>query len=160
MIDWDALENYFVEHTDAGTTYRAFAEDITPKLAATNYEAVGYEMIRDRGKSHGWMQKRARYLMGQNPGIYEDADVMYGIIKNRIIESENNPAVSIPDFANLLREFRAYGEILRAAEPAAVDSFEGITRDQVISMMDDLVSQDSAVIIERALESMHEETPK
>lgn len=163
--EWDALERYFVEETSPGVTYRDFADKYTERLAITNYTHINYNDIKDHGKAHHWMEKRARFQMESNPTLYTDMEVMYGLIKESLVSDADvvgEDKMTVGERRHMLAEMRAYAEMLMATRQDPIIAGaeqQKITRDDVLSLAEDCILIDMKDILLHAQVVHLEETP-
>jgi hypothetical protein len=135
-IDWSALEEYFIERTPPTMTLRDFA-DLTSRLKETNYSSIGYSVLREYAQANKWLSLRAKYYLDENPELYGDVEVIYGMLLSRFVDKYEG--LSGTELAQLSREIRSLLDIrmqqqmiLSTEEPDDVDR---VTRDELIDEM-------------------------
>ncbi len=130
--------------------YREFADIVTPTLAETNFTFINYETIKDHGKAGYWVQKRAQHLIQSNPGLYTDAEAVYSILRDALINGKDLPA---RDLAMLSREMREMAAILRSRDAMLSGSSDDdgrVTRDDLMTEIEAAVMGDKTAVMKLA----------
>ncbi len=158
-IDWKGLEQYFVEHTPADMSLRDFADNVTHNLPAANHTAIHYGVIKDEAKTNYWMRKRAKHLVEKNPGLRADTEVIYGLIKARLIDGGGE--LTATEFTRLANILADYQEILKTGEALIPETSQEqrMTRDDFLTIVREEVETDKRSMFVMAQEMMHAETP-
>jgi hypothetical protein len=155
-IDWAGLERYFITQTPASMRYRQFADEVTPTLAETNYTHIEYNRVKDYAKAHHWLAQRDKYLIEQSPGLFTDAEVLYELVRDKLVEGRDT--LTPTEFAQLSRTMLDLMRVLRDKElitESREDDDDGrVTRDELLMEIEDLVKVDPKAIMKLAQGSM------
>lgn len=150
-VDWPALEEYFITKTPAGMSYRVFSDQWTEKLKETSFTWIEYNKLRDYGKGRHWIQKRAQFLIENSPGLYQDTEAIYSLLRDKIVYGDNMTAA---EMASLSREIRELAVVLRSKDAIVggrPDEGGGLTRDEVLTELEKIVRESSSALIDLAI---------
>lgn len=133
-FDWEGIEAYFVERTPASLSLRQLAE-MTPGLAETNHTFINYQLLKDESKARGWIAKRAKFLIEKFPSLYTDAENIYYILRDKLVDG--HATLSGSELTQLSREMREYMSVLRDREAVFEDGVdeERVTRDDFVQLI-------------------------
>jgi len=159
-VDWEGLGTYFVENTPADMTLRRFADEITETLAETGHTKLSYDTVKAQAKASGWLEKRAKYLMDRFPGLYTDAEIQYGMLMNRFMESHED--LPPRDLAALSSSISSLRDALLSRDSSQLRGTpeaeeEPITRDSVLEIISEMLTQDKMGMVRMATEVAKEE---
>lgn len=150
QVDWKSLERVFVEETGANVSLRKFADEICRTRPETNHQSLNYDMLKDHAKAGLWREKRARYLIETQPGLYTDAEVIYEMLREEVIESFHG--MTPTERSSMSREIREWFSILQSRAALSMGDTEDnhVTRDEILEYVEKTFELDRDAIARKA----------
>jgi hypothetical protein len=89
-------------------------------------------MLKDHAKSHLWTEKRARHLIETQPGLYTDAEVIYEMLREALIDGFYG--MTSTERSAMSREIREWFSILQSRAALTTGEVEDtrVTRDEIL----------------------------
>ena len=132
---------------------------MTPQLAWTGFRELAYTTIKDRAKADRWLIRRAEYLRENQPGLVQDAEIMYGMLMEYFIDQYG--VMNARDISGIVAQIIKLQELVLTHRPVEdqMDQRDLIGRDELLDVMSKYTAPDEADLLENAMEVMAEETP-
>jgi hypothetical protein len=157
-INWEEGEEHFVTQTGPRIGFREYAA-MTVQFAWTGYTELHYTTIKDYGKAARWMVKRAEFLRENQPGLMQDAEIMYGMLMQYFIDEYGQ--INSRDISALVAQIVKLQELVMTHRPAEgnIDQRDLVTRDSLLDTFAKYKPPSDEDLLADALEMMAEETP-
>lgn len=157
-IPWDELERIFVTQTGPRIGYREFAA-MTADMAVTGRQEIHYVLIKDYAKEQRWWSKRAEHLREHNPGLYEDAEIVYGTVMKRLIEEGD--VMAARDLSTLVGQLVKLQDLILTHRPEGEEEteVERYTKDDILKIAAEITPLSREDLLRRAAESLLDEDP-
>ena len=132
---------------------------MTGHLAWTGFKEISYQTIKDYAKEALWQQKRAEYLRENEPGLMQDAEIMYGMLMEYFIGQYGE--MNARDISGIVAQIIKLQELVMTHRPMedTIGQQDLITRDDLLDTFSKFSQPDEDELLDDALEILAEKTP-